>query len=59
MVTRVRNIFPPLISLKQLEDIPQEELCKIPLETVQNVYEPIQKRIVTPLNANAHSAPYL
>jgi hypothetical protein len=34
--TRVRNRFPPPIPLKQLEDVLQEEWCKIPPETVQN-----------------------
>jgi hypothetical protein len=31
---RVRNRFPPPTSLKQLEDVLQEEWCKILLETV-------------------------
>jgi hypothetical protein len=34
--TRVRNRFPPSTSLKQLEDVLEEEWYKIPLETVQN-----------------------
>jgi hypothetical protein len=34
---RMRNKFPPLTSLKQLEVVLQEEWCKIPLETVQNL----------------------
>jgi hypothetical protein len=33
--TRVRNRFPPPTSLKQLQDVLQEEWYKIPLETVQ------------------------
>jgi hypothetical protein len=40
----VRNIFPPPTSLKQLEDVLQEEWYKIPLETVQNLYEFISGR---------------
>jgi hypothetical protein len=32
----VRNRFPPPTSLKQLEDVLQEEWNKIKLETVQN-----------------------
>jgi predicted Zn-dependent protease len=42
--TRVRNRFPPATSLKQLEDV-EEEWYKIPLETVQNLYESIPRRI--------------
>jgi hypothetical protein len=34
--TRLRNRFPPPKSLKQLEDIHQEEWYKIPQETVRN-----------------------
>jgi hypothetical protein len=36
--TRVRNKFPPPTSLKQLEDVLQEERYKIPPWTVQNLY---------------------
>jgi hypothetical protein len=36
--TTVRNRFPPPTSLKQLEDVLQEEWYKIPLQTVQNLY---------------------
>jgi hypothetical protein len=35
---RVRNRFPPPTSLKQFEDVLQEEWYKIALETVQNLY---------------------
>jgi hypothetical protein len=35
--TRMRNLFPPLTSLKQFENVLQEELYKILLETVQNL----------------------
>jgi hypothetical protein len=41
--TRVRNIFPSPTSLKQLEDVLQKEWYKIPLETVQNLYECIPR----------------
>jgi hypothetical protein len=34
---RVRNSFPPPISLRKLEHVVQEEWYKIPLETVQNL----------------------
>jgi hypothetical protein len=37
--TRGRNIFPPPTSLKESDDVLQEEWYKIPLETVQNMYE--------------------
>jgi hypothetical protein len=35
--TRLRNMFPPPTSLKQLEDVLQGEWYNIPLETVQNL----------------------
>jgi hypothetical protein len=40
----VRYRFPPPISLKQLEDVLQEEWYNIPLQTVQNLYEYILRR---------------
>jgi transposase len=49
--TRVRNRFPPPTSLKQLEDVLQEECYKIPLQTVQNLYESIPRRIAAVLKA--------
>jgi hypothetical protein len=48
--TRVRSRFPSPASLKQLEDVLQEEWYKIPLETVQNLYESIPRTTVV-LNA--------
>jgi hypothetical protein len=45
----LRNIFPPPASLKQLEDVLQEEWYKIPLETVQDLYESIPRRTVAVL----------
>jgi hypothetical protein len=45
-------------SLKQPEDIFQEEWYKIALETVKNLYEPIPKRIATVLKAKAGPTPY-
>jgi hypothetical protein len=56
--TRVRNRFPPPTSLKQLEDVLQEEWYKIPLETVQNSYELIPGRAVVVLKATDGSGPY-
>jgi hypothetical protein len=47
----VRNRFPPPTSLKKLEDVLQEEWYKIPQETVQNLYESIQRRIAAVLKA--------
>jgi hypothetical protein len=49
--TRARNRFPPPTSLKQLEDVLQEEQYKILLEIVQNLYESISRRIVIVLKA--------
>jgi hypothetical protein len=40
----MRNRFPPPTSLKQLEDVLQEEWYKITVETVQNLYESIPRR---------------
>jgi hypothetical protein len=37
----VRNRFPPPTSLKQLEDVLQEEWYKIMIESVQNSYKSI------------------
>jgi transposase len=48
---RVRNRFPPPTSLKQLEDVLQAEWYKIPLESVQNLYESILRRNATVLKA--------
>jgi hypothetical protein len=36
--TRTRNRFPPPTSLKQLQDVLQEDWYKIPLETVRNLF---------------------
>jgi hypothetical protein len=54
----VRNRFPPPTSLKQLEDVLEEEWYKILLETVQNLYESIPRRIVTVLKAKGGLTPY-
>jgi hypothetical protein len=40
----VRNRFPPPTSVKQPEDVLQEEWYKTPLETVQEMYEAIPRR---------------
>jgi hypothetical protein len=54
---RVRNRFPPL-SLKQLEDVLQEEWYKIPLETVKNLYESIPIRVAAVFKAKGGPTPY-
>jgi hypothetical protein len=41
--TRVTNSFPSPTSLKQREDVLQEEWYKIHLETVQDLYETIPR----------------
>jgi hypothetical protein len=48
---RVRNRFPLQTSLKQLEAVLQEECYKIPLETIQNLYQSIPRRIAAVLKA--------
>jgi hypothetical protein len=47
----VRNRFPPPTSLKQLEQVLQEEWYTILLESVQNLYESIPRRIAAVLKA--------
>jgi hypothetical protein len=53
----VRSRSPPPISLKQLENVLQEEWYKIPLETVQNVHQSIPKRIAAMLKAKRGPTP--
>jgi hypothetical protein len=53
----VRNRFPPPTSLKQL-DVLQEEWYKILLETAQNLYESIPRRIAGVLRAKGGPTPY-
>jgi hypothetical protein len=49
----MRTRFPPPTSLKQLEDVHQEEWYKIPPETVQNLYESIPRRTAAVLKAKS------
>jgi hypothetical protein len=56
--TRVRNRFPPAICLKQLEDILQEVWYNISLQTVQNLYESITRRISAVLQAKVGQIPH-
>jgi hypothetical protein len=55
--TRVRNRFPSPASLKQLEDVLQEEWYKILLETVQNLYGSIPRRTEAVLKAQRGPTP--
>jgi hypothetical protein len=56
--TRVRSRFPPPKSLKQLEEVFQQEWYKIPLEPVENLYESIPRRIAAVLKAKGDLTPY-
>jgi len=53
----VRSRFPPPRFLKKL-DVLHEEWYNIPLETIQNLYEPIPRRIQAVLQANGDPASY-
>jgi hypothetical protein len=55
--TRVRSRFPHPTSLKQFEDVLQEEWYKIPLHTVRNLDESIPRTAVV-LKAKGGPAPY-
>jgi hypothetical protein len=54
----VRKRFPPPTYLRQHEDVLQEEWYKIPLETVQNLYESIRRGIAAVLKAEDVPTPY-
>jgi hypothetical protein len=54
----VKYRFPPPTSLKQPEDVLQENWYKIPLETVQNLNESIPIEIEAVLNAEGGPTPY-
>jgi hypothetical protein len=54
----VRNRFPPPTSLKQLEDVLQEQWYKILLETVQIFCETIPRRTAAVLKAEGGPTPY-
>jgi hypothetical protein len=56
--TRLRNRFPNPTPLKQFENVLQEECIKIPLETVQNLYESTPRRTAAALKAEGGPAPY-
>jgi hypothetical protein len=48
----VKNRLPPPTFLKQLEEALQELWCKIPLDTVHNLYESIPSRTAAALSEN-------
>jgi hypothetical protein len=56
--TRVRNRFRPPTSLKQLEDVLHDECYKIPLQTVQNLYESIPGGTAAVVKAKGVSTQY-
>jgi hypothetical protein len=56
--TGVRNRFPPPRSLKQHEDVLQEEWYEIPLETVQNLYKSTPRWTAAILKAKGGPTPY-
>jgi len=55
---RVRSRLPPPSPLKQLEDVLREECNSISLQTIQNLYESIPRRIQAVLQANGNPTPY-
>jgi hypothetical protein len=52
------NRFPLPSSLKQFKNVLQEEWYKILLETAQNLYESIPRRMAAILKAEGGPAPY-
>jgi hypothetical protein len=56
--SRVGKRFPSPTSLKQLEEVLQEELYKIPLEAIQNLYEANPRTIVAVFKIKGGGIPY-
>ena len=56
--SRVKSRFPPPSSLKQLDDVLHREWYNIPLETTQNLYESMARKIKAVLQANGGPTPY-
>jgi hypothetical protein len=56
--SRVRSRFPPLSSLKQLEDVLYELWYSIPLETIQNLHASIPRSVPAVLQASGDPTPY-
>ena len=55
---RVRNVYPPPSSLKELERVLIEEWYKIPVETVRTLYDSIPRRIEAVLDADGGPTRY-
>jgi hypothetical protein len=58
MESRVREQLPTSNISKQLEDVLQVVWYKIPLETVQNLYETTPRRTAAVLKATGGPTPY-
>jgi hypothetical protein len=56
--TKVRSRYPPPTSLKELEAVLTEEWTKIPLETIQKLYESIPRRIQAVITGKGGPTPY-
>jgi hypothetical protein len=56
--SRVRSRFPPLSSLKQLEDVLYEMWYSIPLETIQNLRGSIPRSVPAVVQTNGDPTPY-
>jgi hypothetical protein len=56
--TRMRNRTPPPTTVKRPEDVLQEKWYKIPLETVQKLYESIPRRTAAVLKTKGGPTPY-
>jgi hypothetical protein len=56
--TKLKNSYPPPTSLKELEDVLQDEWYKIPVESVHNLYESIPRRTAAVLMAKGDPKPY-
>ena len=55
---QLRSRFPPPSSLKELEAVLTEEWAKIPLKTIENLYESIPRRINAVLASKGGPTPY-
>lgn len=55
---RIRSVFPPPSSLRELERILIEEWHKIPMAVIQSLYESIPRRIQAVIAADGGPTPY-
>lgn len=55
---KLRSRYPPPSSLQELQQFLQEEWCKIPLTTIQKLYDSIPRRLEAVLNAKGAPTPY-